>query len=107
MNAFFEAGYDYDDAVKLAKMWKLADPYQAKVAGGKLHRWPATPCRSSRDRPAAPAYGVRDRADGPAGPQPAAASRGTWPTAAAAGSARCGTTTANRPWSRAWAGSCT
>ncbi|WIM94177.1 hypothetical protein ACTOB_006179 [Actinoplanes oblitus] len=35
VNAFFEAGYDYDDAVKLAKMWKLKTPYDAKIAGGK------------------------------------------------------------------------
>jgi hypothetical protein len=35
VNAFFKAGYDYDDAVKLAKAWKLADPYQAKIEGGK------------------------------------------------------------------------
>ncbi len=34
-DAFFDAGYDYDDAVKLAKAWKLADPYQAKIEGGK------------------------------------------------------------------------
>jgi hypothetical protein len=35
VNKFFAAGYDYDDAVKLAKLWKLADPYSAKVEGGK------------------------------------------------------------------------
>ena len=35
VNAFFKAGYDYDDAVKLAKLWKLADPYSAKIEGGK------------------------------------------------------------------------
>ncbi|GAA3958119.1 hypothetical protein [Actinoplanes auranticolor] len=35
VNKFFTAGYDYDDAVKLAKTWKLADPYAAKVEGGK------------------------------------------------------------------------
>ena len=33
--AYFAAGYDYDDAVKLAKLWKLKTPYDAKVAGGK------------------------------------------------------------------------
>ena len=33
--AFFKAGYDYDDAVQLAKLWKLADPYSAKVAAGE------------------------------------------------------------------------
>jgi hypothetical protein len=32
---FFSAGYDYDDAVKLAKLWKLKTPYDAKVAAGK------------------------------------------------------------------------
>jgi hypothetical protein len=32
---FFAAGYTYNDAVKLARLWKLSDPYQAKVAGGK------------------------------------------------------------------------
>ncbi|GAA4587836.1 hypothetical protein BJY16_008352 [Actinoplanes octamycinicus] len=34
-NAFFEAGYDVDDAVKLAKLWKLKTAWDAKVAGGK------------------------------------------------------------------------
>jgi hypothetical protein len=33
--AFFEAGYDYQDAAKLADLWKLADAYQAKLEGGK------------------------------------------------------------------------
>lgn len=33
--AFFAAGYDYDDAAELAKLWKLDEPYQAKVEGGK------------------------------------------------------------------------
>jgi hypothetical protein len=35
VEAFFDAGYDYDDAVRLANLWKLADAYQAKVEGGK------------------------------------------------------------------------
>ncbi|HVX09321.1 hypothetical protein [Humibacter sp.] len=35
VSAYFNAGYDYDDAVQLAKMWHLATPYDAKVAGGK------------------------------------------------------------------------
>ncbi|MEU7901603.1 hypothetical protein [Actinoplanes sp. NPDC049118] len=35
VEAFFAAGYDYDDAVKLAKIWKSKTPYAAKVAGGK------------------------------------------------------------------------
>jgi hypothetical protein len=35
VSAFFDAGYSYEDAVKLADLWKLADPYSAKVAGGK------------------------------------------------------------------------
>jgi hypothetical protein len=35
LDAYFAAGYNYDDAVKLAKLWKLADPYAAKVEGGK------------------------------------------------------------------------
>ncbi|GAA1639066.1 hypothetical protein [Actinoplanes couchii] len=32
---FFDAGYDYDDAVKLAKIWKLKTAYDAKIAGGE------------------------------------------------------------------------
>src|SRR5450631_1366113 len=37
VNAFFAAGYTYEDAVGLAQLWKLSDPYQAKIdAGGKL-----------------------------------------------------------------------
>ncbi|AGZ42277.1 hypothetical protein [Actinoplanes friuliensis] len=35
VNAFFEAGYDVEDAVKLSKIWKLDTAYDAKVAGGK------------------------------------------------------------------------
>ena len=35
LDAYFAANYDYNDAVKLAKLWKLKDPYAAKVAGGK------------------------------------------------------------------------
>ena len=35
VDAFFAAGYDYDDAVALAKLWKSADPGEAKVAAGK------------------------------------------------------------------------
>ncbi|MEU4222268.1 hypothetical protein [Actinoplanes sp. NPDC026623] len=35
LDAYFAADYDYNDAVKLAKLWKLKDPYAAKVAGGK------------------------------------------------------------------------
>ena len=35
VDAFFAAGYTYDDAVALAALWKLADPYAAKVAGGE------------------------------------------------------------------------
>ena len=33
--AFFRAGYDVDDAIRLAKLWKTADAYAAKVEGGK------------------------------------------------------------------------
>jgi hypothetical protein len=34
---FFKAGYNYDDAVTLAKLWKTANPYEAKaLAGQKL-----------------------------------------------------------------------
>ncbi|GIE94721.1 hypothetical protein [Paractinoplanes rishiriensis] len=32
---FFDEGYDYDDAVELATLWKLKTPYDAKIAGGK------------------------------------------------------------------------
>ncbi|MEU4692598.1 hypothetical protein [Actinoplanes sp. NPDC023714] len=35
VSAFFDAGYDIDDAVKLAKLWKLDDAWAAKIAGGK------------------------------------------------------------------------
>ena len=35
VNAYFDAGYTYDDAVTLAQMWHLATPYDAKVAAGK------------------------------------------------------------------------
>ncbi|MEU4562849.1 hypothetical protein AB0F72_31100 [Actinoplanes sp. NPDC023936] len=35
LDAYFLAGYDWEDAEKLAKLWKLDDPYEAKVEGGK------------------------------------------------------------------------
>jgi hypothetical protein len=35
IDKFFAAGYDYNDAVQLAVLWKLSDPYAAKVAGGE------------------------------------------------------------------------
>ena len=35
LNAYFAAGYNWDDAVKLAKIWKLADPGAAKIEGGQ------------------------------------------------------------------------
>jgi hypothetical protein len=34
--AFFNAGYDYNDAVTLAGIWHTADPYHAKIKGGKM-----------------------------------------------------------------------
>jgi hypothetical protein len=33
--AFFNAGYDYNDAVTLAGIWHTTDAYQAKIKGGK------------------------------------------------------------------------
>lgn len=35
LNAFFNAGYDYDDAIQLAQLWKLGTPFEAKVEAGK------------------------------------------------------------------------
>jgi len=35
LDAYFAAGYDYTDAVTLAKLWKQSDPYQAKILAGK------------------------------------------------------------------------
>jgi hypothetical protein len=35
VNAYFDAGYTYDDAIRLASLWKKADPYSAKVEAGK------------------------------------------------------------------------
>ncbi len=35
VDAFFNAGYDYKDAEKLAQLWNLPDPYSAKVKGGQ------------------------------------------------------------------------
>jgi hypothetical protein len=34
-SAFFNAGYVWDDAVKLAKIWHLSDPSDAKIKAGK------------------------------------------------------------------------
>jgi hypothetical protein len=33
--AFFKAGYTFDDAVRLAALWRLADPAAAKIEAGK------------------------------------------------------------------------
>lgn len=33
--AFFNAGYTYDDAVALAKIWNSPDPFQVKVTAGQ------------------------------------------------------------------------
>ncbi|NMO55684.1 hypothetical protein HH310_31435 [Actinoplanes sp. TBRC 11911] len=35
LDAFASAGYDYDDATELAKLWKLQSPDDAKIEGGK------------------------------------------------------------------------
>jgi len=35
VSAFFNAGYNYDDAVTLSTMWHTATPYEAKVAAGQ------------------------------------------------------------------------
>jgi hypothetical protein len=35
VDEFHAAGYTYDDAVKLAALWNLPDPYHAKIEGGK------------------------------------------------------------------------
>ncbi|GAB3681030.1 hypothetical protein [Angustibacter aerolatus] len=35
IDAFFRAGYDYDDAVKLRKLWHTEDVYGAKLKAGK------------------------------------------------------------------------
>jgi hypothetical protein len=35
VEAFFAAGYTYDDAVTLSKLWHTVDPYHAKIEGGK------------------------------------------------------------------------
>jgi hypothetical protein len=34
-NAFFNAGYVYEDAVRLAGLWRLSDPLSAKIAAGR------------------------------------------------------------------------
>jgi hypothetical protein len=35
LRAYFDAGYDYDDAVLLARYWNDGSPYQAKLDTGK------------------------------------------------------------------------
>ncbi len=34
VDAFFDSGYDYDDAVQLAEIWGLETPYDAKITAG-------------------------------------------------------------------------
>jgi hypothetical protein len=38
IDAFFTAGYTYEDAVKLAGIWHTEDPYHAKIEGGRRLR---------------------------------------------------------------------
>jgi hypothetical protein len=48
VNAFFAAGYTYDDAVQLAQTWNTADPYHAKIEGGqKLEQGQTLPIQPS------------------------------------------------------------
>jgi hypothetical protein len=35
LDAYFGAGYDSDDAITLARMWSLADSYDAKITAGQ------------------------------------------------------------------------
>jgi len=35
LQAFFDAGYVWDDAVQLAALWKMSDPSQAKITAGQ------------------------------------------------------------------------
>ncbi|MFG1608381.1 hypothetical protein [Actinoplanes sp. NPDC049265] len=35
LDAFFNAGYEWDDAVKLARLWKIEDPTNAKIEAGR------------------------------------------------------------------------
>jgi hypothetical protein len=35
LDAFFNAGYEWSDAVKLARLWKMPDPTDAKIEGGR------------------------------------------------------------------------
>ncbi|GAB7190322.1 hypothetical protein NUM3379_10280 [Kineococcus sp. NUM-3379] len=43
LDAFFEKGYDWDDAVELAALWNLQDPSDAKVKAGRMILDGATP----------------------------------------------------------------
>ena len=38
VDAFFAAGYTYEDAVTLAALWHTEDPYHAKIEGGRRLR---------------------------------------------------------------------
>jgi hypothetical protein len=58
LNAFFAAGYTYEDAVGLAQLWKTSDPYQAKIdAGGKLVAGETLPIKPG-SQPTPPAASV-------------------------------------------------
>jgi hypothetical protein len=62
VNAFFSAGYTYDDALELAQLWKSADAYHAKVTGGQKllagDTLPVAPGSTSSSVEGAPAPGV-------------------------------------------------
>jgi hypothetical protein len=69
VNAFFNAGYTYDDALKLARLWKSADAYHAKVTGGQKllagETLPVKPGSTPSSIEAAPSLGFdsQDAAD--------------------------------------------
>jgi hypothetical protein len=60
LNAYFAAGYTYEDAVGLAQLWNISDPYQAKIdAGGKLLAGATLPLKPG-SQPTAPTVATSD-----------------------------------------------
>jgi hypothetical protein len=57
LDAFAAAGYSYDDAVRLAEVWKLSDPGDAKImAGKKIEAGQPLPFRAVSDDAARQKY---------------------------------------------------
>ncbi|HWB67327.1 MAG TPA: hypothetical protein VG708_10935 [Mycobacteriales bacterium] len=89
VQAFFDAGYTYNDAVQLAQLWHTGDAYQAKTKAGKMlesgQTLPIQPSGPKNNAGSVGANGLPIPSNGPTGKTPdAAAADGAVPADVAA-----------------------